>query len=112
MSAMGITHRLYSLPFRFIYYMAFICELIYRLTGIEPLMTRLEVNLVGVTNTYSIEKAKRELNYNPINNHNLQPSVDYFRRYYNDHPIDSNLFKTLLIGISIMVVLFMAMTIF
>jgi hypothetical protein len=90
MLAMGCTYRIYSLPFRFVYYIAFMLELLYRLTGIEPIMTRLEVNMVGVTNTYSIAKAQRELNYNPIVNHNLQASIDYFQHYFDEYPIDNH----------------------
>jgi nucleoside-diphosphate-sugar epimerase len=46
--------------------LAWLMELVYMLTGIGPLLTRAEVVKVGVTHTFSIARAKRELGYRPL----------------------------------------------
>jgi nucleoside-diphosphate-sugar epimerase len=44
---------------------AWVCELGWRLFGIEPFLTRAEVLKVGRTHCFSIDKARRELGYDP-----------------------------------------------
>lgn len=57
----------------FMLYFAFILEQIYYITNninipIEPFLTRAEVLKVGISHYFSIDKAKKELNYQPILN--------------------------------------------
>lgn len=61
-------------------YAAHLSEILYHLFGIEPIFTRLEVNLMAITNTYSIEKAKNDLGYTPVANHDLTKVVKYYRQ--------------------------------
>lgn len=78
------------IPYGIIYFIAYIFELLYFIAGIEPLFTRFEAHLMAINNTFSIEKAKREIGYNPSNNHNLNQSICFFKqkqqsnKYYNN----------------------------
>lgn len=89
MEAMGTDYPQWRLPYSLMYFFAFLMECFYHLTGVEPILTRLEVNLVGVTNYYSIEKARRDLGYRPTRNHDLSSSVAYFKKFYADQSSDS-----------------------
>uniref|UniRef100_A0A914BUN1 3-beta hydroxysteroid dehydrogenase/isomerase domain-containing protein n=1 Tax=Acrobeloides nanus TaxID=290746 RepID=A0A914BUN1_9BILA len=78
MESIGVTPPKIHVPYIIVYFLAFIMELLYLLFGIEPLMTRMEVNLVAITNTYSIENAKRDLGYKPTNSHNLKSIIQFY----------------------------------
>ncbi len=54
------------IPYPLAYSTAWLSELKSRLTGKEPLLTRYGVGVMAYSQTLSIEKAKRELNYHPI----------------------------------------------
>lgn len=66
------------IPYLLIYYLAFLSEILYYTFKIEPLFTRFEVNLLALTNTYSIKKAVKDFGYNPVNNHCLKKTIDYY----------------------------------
>ncbi|CAJ0605813.1 unnamed protein product [Cylicocyclus nassatus] len=70
------------LPFPLIYFFAYLTECLAVWFGIPPLLNRLEVALIGVTNTYSIEAARKDLDYKPTNNHDLTEVVDYYKKLY------------------------------
>lgn len=78
MKSIGVTPPKIHVPYIIVYFLAFIMELLYLLFGIEPLMTRMELNLVAITNTYSIENAKRDFGYQPRNNHNLESIIQFY----------------------------------
>ena len=54
------------IPFSFAYALAFLFEQLYRLFGVEPMFTRMEMLQVSVSNTYSIEAAKKDFGMNFI----------------------------------------------
>uniref|UniRef100_A0AC35GPJ4 3-beta hydroxysteroid dehydrogenase/isomerase domain-containing protein n=1 Tax=Panagrolaimus sp. PS1159 TaxID=55785 RepID=A0AC35GPJ4_9BILA len=68
----------FKIPYYFVYFIAFISEWLYFLFKLEPLLTRFEVNLLALTNTYSIEKAKADFGYDPKNNHCLKATIQYY----------------------------------
>lgn len=61
-------------------FLAIIFEYLYIWIGIEPIFTRLEINLTAITNTYSIERAKKDLNYQPTHNHDLTSTVLFHKK--------------------------------
>ncbi|RCN39526.1 3-beta hydroxysteroid dehydrogenase/isomerase family protein [Ancylostoma caninum] len=85
-TALSQTPPSIRLPFSLIYFVAYIAECLAVWFGIPPVMNRLEVNLVGITNTYSIERAIKDFDYNPTKNHDLTEIVDYYTKYYKDRP--------------------------
>lgn len=70
------------LPISFIYFFAFLTEMIHCLIGpfynFQPLLTRTEVYKTGVTHYFSMAKAKAELGYEP-REYNLDEVVQWFR---------------------------------
>ncbi|KAH7675867.1 short-chain dehydrogenase/reductase family 42E member 1-like protein, partial [Aphelenchoides avenae] len=66
-----------KVPFVLVYLFAWILEWAYHLFGIEPLMTRMELCVCAITNTYSIEAARRDFGYDPVNNHDLGETVKW-----------------------------------
>ncbi|EPB80152.1 3-beta hydroxysteroid dehydrogenase/isomerase family protein [Ancylostoma ceylanicum] len=85
-TALSRTPPTIRLPFSLIYFVAYIAECLAVWFGIPPMMNRLEVNLVGITNTYSIERAIKDFDYKPTKNHDLTEIVDYYTKYYKDRP--------------------------
>jgi hypothetical protein len=73
--ALGHRFPTFRIPFWIVYAIAYLCELFYGWFGVEPWVTRTEVDLVGVANTFSIESAKRELQYRPRDSHNLEQTI-------------------------------------
>ncbi|KAH7727095.1 short-chain dehydrogenase/reductase family 42E member 1 [Aphelenchoides avenae] len=57
----GVSPLVVTVPYWFAYGLAMVLEWLYYLVGIEPMYTRLEVNYMAVTNTFSIENARRDL---------------------------------------------------
>uniref|UniRef100_A0A914HAJ7 3-beta hydroxysteroid dehydrogenase/isomerase domain-containing protein n=1 Tax=Globodera rostochiensis TaxID=31243 RepID=A0A914HAJ7_GLORO len=53
------------ISYNFAYALGVMFELVYKMVGWEPLFTRHEVALMGVPNTYSIERARHDLAYSP-----------------------------------------------
>ena len=68
----------FKIPYHLVYFIAFVSEWLYFLFKLEPLLTRFEVNLLALTNTYSIEKARKDFGYNPQNNHCLKSTIEYY----------------------------------
>ncbi|XP_043937222.1 short-chain dehydrogenase/reductase family 42E member 1 [Protopterus annectens] len=66
---LGYTFPKIRIPLPFVYFFAFLTEVVHSLVGhmynFQPLLTRTEVYKTGVTHYFSIEKAKRELGYEP-----------------------------------------------
>lgn len=79
MEYFGVTPPKVHVPYIFIYAIAFLMELLYHFFGLEPLMTRFEVNLVALTNTFSIENARRDLGYAPTNNHSWDATIQFYK---------------------------------
>lgn len=74
---------MFKIPYSLIMSLAILFEYLYRYFGLEPLFTRLEVNFLSITNTYSIERAKHDLGYKPIQNHDLTDVIHYYKRDFN-----------------------------
>lgn len=66
LTKLSIPLKTKRIPYSLAYSMAWVYELKSRLTGKEPLLTRYGVGVMAYSQTLSIEKAKRELNYHPI----------------------------------------------
>lgn len=70
------------LPLTFIYCFAFLMEMTHfimsRLYNFQPFLTRTEVYKTGVTHYFSLEKAKKELGYEP-QSFDLQEVVEWFK---------------------------------
>ncbi|WKX95143.1 hypothetical protein Q1695_011976 [Nippostrongylus brasiliensis] len=76
----------FRIPFFIIYFFAYLMEWIAVILRIPPVMNRLEVNLVGITNTYSIERAMKDFDYKPTRNHDLTEIVEYYQKQYEANP--------------------------
>ncbi|CAJ0963640.1 unnamed protein product, partial [Mesorhabditis belari] len=74
------------LPFWLVFYFAWLSEIGHEYFGLPSTLLRLEVALVGITNTYSIESARRDLDYNPIQNHDLTEVCAYYKKFYETNP--------------------------
>ncbi|NXY81566.1 D42E1 reductase, partial [Alcedo cyanopectus] len=70
------------LPLSLVYFFAFLNEVVHFLVGrvynFQPLLTRTEVYKTGVTHYFSMEKARRELGYDP-QQYSLNEVVEWFR---------------------------------
>ncbi|KHN80334.1 Short-chain dehydrogenase/reductase family 42E member 1 [Toxocara canis] len=80
MQALGKPLPFIKLPYTLMIILAIIFEYLYIWLGIEPIFTRLEVNLTAITNTYSIESARKDLNYEPTHNHDLTSTVLHYKK--------------------------------
>ncbi|MEJ1284180.1 short chain dehydrogenase/reductase family 42E member 1 [Cricetulus griseus] len=79
---LGYTFPSIRLPFTLIYCFAFLVEMTHfilsRLYNFQPFLTRTEVYKTGVTHYFSLEKAKKELGYEP-QPFDLQEVVEWFK---------------------------------
>ncbi|VDM91983.1 unnamed protein product [Onchocerca ochengi] len=75
---------IFKIPYILIIFLAILFENLYRYFGLEPFFTRLEVNLMSITNTYSIEQAQHDLGYEPIQNHDLSEVINYYKIVDNE----------------------------
>ncbi|XP_005073129.1 short-chain dehydrogenase/reductase family 42E member 1 [Mesocricetus auratus] len=79
---LGYTFPSIRLPVSIIYCFAFLIEMTYfilgRLYNFQPFLTRTEVYKTGVTHYFSLEKAKKELGYEP-QPFDLQEVVEWFK---------------------------------
>ncbi|XP_009071081.1 PREDICTED: short-chain dehydrogenase/reductase family 42E member 1 [Acanthisitta chloris] len=70
------------LPLSLVYFFAFLTEVVHCLVGhiynFQPLLTRTEVYKTGVTHYFSMEKARKELGYEP-QQYSLNEVVEWFR---------------------------------
>ncbi|PKU41450.1 short-chain dehydrogenase reductase family 42e member 1 [Limosa lapponica baueri] len=70
------------LPLSLVYFFAFLTEMVHFLVGhvynFQPLLTRTEVYKTGVTHYFSMEKARKELGYEP-QQYSLNEVVEWFR---------------------------------
>ncbi|VDK57201.1 unnamed protein product [Anisakis simplex] len=90
MQALGKPLPYIKLPYQLMICLAVLFEYLYLWLGIEPLFTRLEINLTAITNTYSIERARKELHYEPMQNHDLTPTILYYNATKNSSTTTSN----------------------
>lgn len=81
---LGYTFPSIHLPLALIYNIAFITELVHfllgRLYNFQPFLTRTEVYKTAVTHYFSLEKAKKELGYEP-QLFDLQEVVEWFKAH-------------------------------
>ncbi|XP_007516681.1 short-chain dehydrogenase/reductase family 42E member 1 [Erinaceus europaeus] len=81
---LGYTFPSIHLPLTLIYSIAFLAEMAYFLLGwlynFQPFLTRTEVYKTGVTHYFSLEKAKKELGYEP-QPFDLQEVVEWFKAH-------------------------------
>jgi hypothetical protein len=55
-------------PTRVMVYVALLCEWLYKIAGVPPFLTRAEVYKVGVTHTFTPQKAREHFGYDPTIN--------------------------------------------
>ncbi|KAI1721997.1 3-beta hydroxysteroid dehydrogenase/isomerase family domain-containing protein [Ditylenchus destructor] len=77
--AAGVSVPKFCIPYWLAYFAAYTMEWLYWLTGMEPLFTRFEANLMAYHNTYSVEKAKRDFGYRPAQNHDLTSTIKFLQ---------------------------------
>ncbi|XP_041362475.1 short-chain dehydrogenase/reductase family 42E member 1-like isoform X2 [Gigantopelta aegis] len=81
---LGYTFPKVCLPLKLVFYLAFMLELIHlvlgRLYNFDVILTRTEVHKTGVTHTFSIEKARKELGYEPTIQNDMSDVVRYYQR--------------------------------
>ncbi|XP_031561297.1 short-chain dehydrogenase/reductase family 42E member 1-like [Actinia tenebrosa] len=80
---LGYMYPTINLPLSFIYIFAFLTELVHAVVGryiynFQPMLTRTEVHKTGVTHFFSINKARTELGYSPVDR-DLMGVVKHFR---------------------------------
>ncbi|XP_008137926.1 short-chain dehydrogenase/reductase family 42E member 1 [Eptesicus fuscus] len=79
---LGYSFPSIRLPLNLIYCFAFLTEMAYFVLGqlynFQPFLTRTEVNKTGITHYFSLEKAKKELGYEP-QPFDLQEIVEWFK---------------------------------
>ncbi|XP_043562593.1 short-chain dehydrogenase/reductase family 42E member 1 isoform X1 [Chiloscyllium plagiosum] len=79
---LGYKYPTIRLPLRLVYFVAFLTEIIHFCVGsiynFQPFLTRTEVYKTGVTHYFSLQKARKELGYNP-QEHNLGDVVEWFK---------------------------------
>ncbi|KAJ6657180.1 hypothetical protein lerEdw1_002769 [Lerista edwardsae] len=79
---LGYTFPTLRLPLTVVYLFAFLTEMVHfavgRVYNFQPLLTRTEVYKTGITHYFSLEKAKRELGYEP-KPHDFQEVVEWFK---------------------------------
>lgn len=79
---LGYSFPSIRLPMKFIYCFAFLTEMAYFVLGqlynFQPFLTRTEVNKTCITHYFSLEKAKKELGYEP-QPFDLQEIVEWFK---------------------------------
>lgn len=71
-----------TLPVSVVYFIAFLTEWIHyfvaRVYNFQPLLTRTEVFKTGVTHYFSIEKARKQLGYNPTKQNDISEVLKYY----------------------------------
>ncbi|TKR61715.1 hypothetical protein L596_028795 [Steinernema carpocapsae] len=88
MDALEITRPSFKIPYHLAYFFAIVCELLYYVFKIEPMFTRFEVNLISLTHTFNISKAKRDLGYAPMENHDLTETIVFLKNYYKQKELE------------------------
>uniref|UniRef100_A0A8D2LDW1 Short chain dehydrogenase/reductase family 42E, member 1 n=2 Tax=Varanus komodoensis TaxID=61221 RepID=A0A8D2LDW1_VARKO len=81
---LGYAFPTLRLPLPLVYFFAFLTEMVHSLVGhlynFQPLLTRTEVYKTGVTHYFSVEKAKRELGYEP-REYGLEEVIEWFKSH-------------------------------
>lgn len=85
LACVGASPPRFWVPYFLVYYVAFFLELVYQLTGLEPLFTRLETSLMALTNTYSTKKAEHLIGYRPRSTEKLMRKTTEFFRLQHEH---------------------------
>ncbi|KAG8562818.1 hypothetical protein GDO81_015828 [Engystomops pustulosus] len=79
---LGYKFPSFRVPLFFIYFMSYLTEwlhfLIRPICNFQPLLTRAEVYKTGVTHYFSIDKAKKELEYEP-KSYTMQEVVEWYK---------------------------------
>jgi len=81
--SLGISARIWHLPFWPLWVAALICEMICKPLNIYPPIFRRRVDWFRQVRAFSIDKAKRELNYQP--KIDLQTGLSMTTMWYGDH---------------------------
>lgn len=81
---LGIQPPKISVPYLLVYFISFISELFFLITGVEPHFTRYECNLMAITNTYSTKKAEQDFGYKPCDTDAImQETIQFFQKKYS-----------------------------
>ncbi|XP_062507582.1 short-chain dehydrogenase/reductase family 42E member 1-like [Corticium candelabrum] len=113
---LGYTYPRMTLPVNIIYFFAFFIELIHGIIGryiynFQPFLTRAEVFKTGVTHYFKIDKAKKDLGYEP-KSHDMLGVVRFFRQqghgrsFHHKKYTTSNLLRDLALAAIVVIMLF------
>ncbi|KAL3090345.1 hypothetical protein niasHS_006797 [Heterodera schachtii] len=98
-TAIGCPVPSVRISFTFAYTLGIFFEFIYKFVGWEPFFTRYEVALMGVPNTYSIERARRDLNYSPIpSSDQMARTIEFLKQQLKDNGTTANSAQSKSIG--------------
>lgn len=81
MESLGQTPPAVEAPYPLVYLTALLMEWLYHFFGVEPIFTRFEVELMAKENTFSIDRARRDIGYFPVNNHDLTATIAFYRKH-------------------------------
>ena len=84
-SRMGMEAKHFNMNFKFAYFIAGIIEKIYKIFKIksEPILTRYTLTTVGVSETFDLSKAQKELGYEPQKT--LQEGIDAYAKWWKEN---------------------------
>uniref|UniRef100_A0A915EQL4 NAD-dependent epimerase/dehydratase domain-containing protein n=1 Tax=Ditylenchus dipsaci TaxID=166011 RepID=A0A915EQL4_9BILA len=71
----------HQIPFWLAHSITYCMEMLYKVCGVEPLMTRMDASALSTHRTFSIQKAVDHLGYQPVNNHCLEATIEHFEKY-------------------------------
>lgn len=103
---LGYSFPKLRLPVPLIYFFAFLTEMVHHLVGpvynFQPLLTRTEVYKTGVTHYFKMDKAKRELGYEP-REYTMDEVVEWFRTRGHGKTRNTSPTKRFILNIVVMV---------
>ena len=84
-SRMGIEAKHFNMNFKVAYFTAGVIENIYKILKIksEPILTRYTLTTVGVSETFDLSKARKELGYEPQKT--LQEGIDAYAKWWKEN---------------------------
>jgi nucleoside-diphosphate-sugar epimerase len=83
---MGFKYKERHIPYRAAKIIAYICEKISLLTNKEPLFTPYSVGALSFSQTLSIDKAKKELNYQPIIS--IEEGIEKYEKWWKNNNLN------------------------
>ena len=110
---LGYSFPRLRLPFWFIYFIAFLTEILHRwvapFSPFEPLLTKAECFKAGINHWFVLDKARKDLGYHP-KKYDIGEVVKRFKdegRGRNERGDNNNLFRFAAVGLIVALVLYM-----